>query len=81
MKVESGTYEKGDAHISIESGNREIVIKSKVIKIYGEEIRRTVEDMTKDIDAKIEVEDFGALDWVLRARLEAAFRKFRGEKE
>ncbi len=81
MKVESGTYEKGDAHISIESGNREIIIESKVLRIYGEEIRKTVEEMTKDIEGKITVEDFGSLDWVLRARLESAIRKFRGEKE
>ena len=81
MKVESGTSEKGDTHVIIESGSGELLIWSKIMKIYGGEIRKTVEEMTKGIDARITVEDFGALDWVIRARLEAALRKFRGEEE
>ena len=79
--VEAGTTEKGDAHIIIEPGEREIIVKSKLERLFGEAIRKTVEEMTNGIDAKITVEDFGALDWVLRARIEAAIRKYRGEEE
>ncbi len=78
--VEAGTREKGDVLVSIEDANgREIVVKSKLQRLYGEAIRRTVEEMTEDVEARIVVEDFGALDWVIRARLEAAVRKYRGE--
>ncbi len=79
--VEAGTSEKGDMRVIIEEGPREIVVKSKLERIYGEAIRRTVEEVTAGLEAKITVEDLGALDWVIRARLEAALRKFRGEGE
>ncbi len=78
--VEAGTHEKGDVFVSIEDGKREVIIKSKLERLYGEAIRDTVEELTRGIEAKIIVEDSGALDWVLRARLEAAIRKYRGEK-
>ena len=78
--VEAGTHEKGDVFVSIEDGKREVIIKSKLERLYGEAIRDTVEELTREIEAKIIVEDLGALDWVLRARLEAAIRKYRGEK-
>ncbi len=79
--IESGTKEKGDVHVSIEKGERDIIVKSKLERLYGEAIRKTVEEMTSGIEARITVEDFGALDWVIRARIEAALRKFRGEEE
>ncbi len=79
--VEAGTVEKGDVRVTIESGEREIVVKSKLERLYGDEIRKTVDEMTSGLDAKITVEDMGALDWVIRARIESAMRKFRGEKE
>ena len=78
--IESGTKEKGDVHVSIEKGERDITVKSKLERLYGEAIRKTVEEMTSGINARITVEDFGALDWVIRARIEAALRKFRGEE-
>ncbi len=80
--VKAGTLEKGDVMVTIEeSGEREIIIKSKLERLYGEAIRKTVEEMTTDIVGKIYVEDMGALDWVIRARIEAAIRKFRGEEQ
>jgi len=78
--VEAGTHEKGDVFVSIEDGKREVIVHSKLERLYGKAIRDTVEELTKGIEAKIVVEDMGALDWVLRARLEAAIRKYRGEK-
>ncbi len=78
--VESGTFEKGDVHVVIEEGEKEIIVKSKLERLYGEAIRRTVEEMTSGLNAKIIVEDQGALDWVIRARIEASLRKFRGEE-
>ena len=77
--VEAGTQEKGDVLVIIEpSKQREIMVESKIMAIYGEAIRKTVEEETAGIVARITVKDYGALDWVLRARLEAAIRKFTG---
>jgi len=79
--VEAGTHEKGDVWVKIEpSEHREIAVKSKLERLYGNAVRNTVESMTSDIKAKIQVEDNGALDWVLRARVESALRKYRGEQ-
>ena len=78
--IEAGTHEKGDVFVSIEEGKREVIVKSKLERLYGDAMRETVEEVTRGIEAKIVVEDLGALDWVLRARLEAAIRKYGGEK-
>jgi citrate lyase subunit gamma (acyl carrier protein) len=79
--IEAGTREKGDALVIIEdSDKREVIVHSKLERLYGKAIKQTVEEMTMEINAKIVVEDFGSLDWVLRARLEAAIRKYGGEK-
>ncbi len=80
--VEAGTHEKGDAWVLIEpSERREVIVKSKLERLYGNAIRETIESMTSNIKAKIVVEDYGALDWVLRARVESALRKYRGEQQ
>jgi len=79
--IEAGMNEKGDVHVTIENGKREIIVKSKLERLYGDAIRKTVEEMTEGVEARIIVEDLGALDWVIRARIEAAIRKFRGEEE
>ncbi len=83
MRVQAGTEEKGDVLVVIEPAKKkEIVIKSKVQAMYGETIKNTVKEMTKNLKkVKVEVSDKGALEWVLRARMEAAMRKYRGEKE
>ncbi len=79
--IEAGTREKGDVLVIIEPDKkREVIVHSKLERLYGKAIRATVEEMTREIEAKITVEDFGALEWVLRARIEAALRKYRGEE-
>ena len=80
--VKAGTSEKGDALVIIEpSEKREVYVESKIMAIYGETIRKTVEEETSGLVARIVVKDFGSLEWVLRARIEAAIRKFRGEEK
>ncbi len=83
MRVQAGTEEKGDVLVVIEPAKKkEIFIKSKVQVMYGEAIKNTVKEMTKNLKkVKVEISDKGALEWVLRARMEAAMRKYRGEKE
>ena len=82
IMISAGTDEKGDVKVVIErSSHREVVVKSKLERMYGAAIRHTVEELTSEIVAKVVVEDRGALDWVIRARLESALRKFGGEEQ
>ncbi len=72
---------RSDCWISVEireSGGLSINVKSKVESMYGESIRKTV---VEELDfygiqnAKVEVEDGGALPFTLMARLETAIKR------
>ncbi len=61
-----------------ESGGIKIELKSKVDAIYGKDIRKTVLDMMSFFDiknARLNIEDSGALPFVHTARLEAAIKQ------
>ncbi len=61
-----------------ESGGIELDLKSKVESMYGDSIRALVVDELAALgvgNAKIEVEDAGALPFVLMARVECAVRR------
>lgn len=64
------------------SGGISLSLKSKVESMYGSAIRSTILDGCARLgiaDAIVAVEDFGALPFVLMARLEAAARRAYGE--
>lgn len=64
-----------------DSGGIQLQLKSKVEAMYGDAIRRQVGHVLADLGvghARVELEDAGALPWVIAARLEAAVRRFRG---
>lgn len=89
MKSENKTAtagQKGDkirsdcfCQIDLKSaGGLEFRIKSKVDVMYGESIRTLATDVVKFFDLKnaiITIEDYGALPFVLAARLETAIRR------
>jgi citrate lyase subunit beta / citryl-CoA lyase len=61
-----------------QAGGIEICLKSKVESMYGDAIRRLVRDELAAFNlrhAKVEIEDAGALPFVIMARLEAAVRR------
>ena len=61
-----------------ESGGREIVIESKVKALFGKSIHKLAEDVLdfyKIENASLKIEDAGALDYVIAARIEAAIKK------
>lgn len=81
----AGTLESSDAFVSLEPHDGEIVIEidSVVQKQFGEDIRRAVEETLRDMQvqaAKVSVVDRGALDCVLRARVETAVLRGREEE-
>ncbi len=76
-----GEKVRSDCWIGLEprtSGGLQIELTSKVEKLYGESIRQLVREMMDFFgiaNARIQVEDFGAVSFVLMARIESAVRK------
>jgi len=72
---------RSDAWVAVEprrDGGLEIDLSSKVLGMYGDRIRALLTEAAAALGlehARIEVDDRGALDWVLAARLEAAARR------
>lgn len=73
----SGTVESSDLMVKIApaDGELDIVIRSEVFKQFGEQIQQVVEETLAKLGVReglIVVEDKGALDCVIRARLQSA---------
>ncbi|MDO4626749.1 MAG: citrate lyase acyl carrier protein [Pasteurellaceae bacterium] len=79
----AGTLESSDALIRIEPANELIIeINSSVGKQFGAAILSTIKEVLDQFEVKqalITVEDKGALDCVLRARLKAALLRATDE--
>jgi len=76
----AGTQESSDLMVKITPahGELEIVIHSEVIKQFGEQIRQVVNDTLRAMNVRqglIIIEDKGALDCVIRARLQSALMR------
>ena len=76
----SGTYESSDIFVTIEPGSNgiEIDLKSSVEKQFGDQIRTVITETLNKIgitDAKVNANDTGALDCVIRARVQGAAYK------
>lgn len=75
-----GDSVRSDCFVSViieDNGGIKIDLKSKVKALYGESIQLLINEMLqffKIRDAKVEIDDQGALPFVIAARLEAAVR-------
>ena len=83
----AGTLESSDLLVKVapsDKGRRDIVIKSEVIRQFGKQINRVVTDTLDRLSVssgEIEIEDKGALDCVIRARVQAAILRGCGSEE
>lgn len=72
----AGTLESNDCLIRLESNyDVEIVLNSPVEYEFGDQIRKVVNDVLKESEidgAKVVIEDRGALDCTIAARLKTA---------
>lgn len=78
----AGTIESSDAYVEIEPGSElSIQIESIVKKQFGDKIEFSVREVLADHDvtsATVRVADRGALDCVIRARVETAIKRCGG---
>ena len=82
----AGTLESSDAQVTIEPGDGTIdrSIHSTVMAQYGRQIRETVLETMERLgvnDARVSVNDRGALDCTIRARVECAVFRACGQTE
>ena len=81
-KAWAGTLESSDAYVEVEpAGEVEIELQSVVQAQFGDAIRAAVEDVLADTgveNATVRIIDRGALECVIRARVEAAVYRGRG---
>lgn len=80
----AGTIEKCDCLVTVSKGEWDIKINlsSKVLYQYGDSIRNTILQTLKKLDVNdvtVDVEDMGAFEYVIVARLEAAI--YRSQKQ
>lgn len=73
----AGTLESSDAQIMVAPGNhgREIELNSTVKKQYGKQILKTIHEVLDNLeveDVVLSIQDQGALDCTIRARVETA---------
>jgi citrate lyase subunit gamma (acyl carrier protein) len=83
-QASAGTMESSDAYVEIEprDSGLDIHIESVVEKQFGEKIEATVRDVLAEFNlenAEVRVVDRGALECVIRARVETAIHRGGGE--
>jgi citrate lyase subunit gamma (acyl carrier protein) len=83
----AGTLESSDVLVKVapnDQGKLDIVIRSEVIKQFGKQIRRVIDDTLSKLEVgegTVIVEDKGALDYAIRARVQAAVLRGAGSEE
>ncbi|MFJ5356972.1 citrate lyase acyl carrier protein [Pectobacterium sp. CHL-2024] len=73
----AGTFESSDLLVKVSpaDGKLTVVINSEVMKQFGHQIKQVVNDTLKELgiqEGTIIVDDKGALDCVIRARVQSA---------
>lgn len=73
----AGTQDKSDIEIIIEPGGNgvELELRSKVMALYGKKIKEVILETLKNLEVdnvKVTASDYGALDCVIKARVECA---------
>ena len=84
QKATAGTLESSDVFVTLEpcESGLKIELDSVVQNQFGQTILQTVQEVLNDLDvqnAKLSIVDRGALDCVIRARVETAVLRGEGE--
>lgn len=83
-RAAAGTLESSDVYVEIEPRDSgiELELDSVVIQQFGDDIRRVANEVLVEqgvTAAKLRLVDRGALDCVIRARVETAILRGKGE--
>ncbi len=83
-RASAGTMESSDVYVEIEPSEKELEIQleSVVLNQFGAAIRRIVREVLKECGvnkAVVRVMDRGALECVIRARVETAVLRGKGD--
>ena len=80
----AGTLESSDVYVKVEPCDAlEISIESVVYNQFADAIRASVEAVLKEMDVesgKVSINDKGAIDCVIQARVETAIKRAGGNK-
>ena len=82
-KATAGSLESSDVQVLVEpnQGGIKLEIESLVFNQFGEEIERTVRQVLDDFkvsNINIQINDKGAVDYVIKARVETALKRAEG---
>ena len=80
----AGTLESSDAYVQVEPNEAgiEIVLESVVLTQFGDDIKASVMEVLAENEvknAKVSVNDRGAIDCTIRARVETALKRAQGD--
>ena len=80
----AGTLESSDAYVQVEPNEAgiEIVLESVVPTQFGDDIKASVMEVLAEnevTNAKVSVNDRGAIDCTIRARVETALKRAQGD--
>ena len=83
-RASAGTMESSDAYVEIEPAeDLQLQLESVVLGQFGEAIEAVVRDVLQEQGvekASVRIVDRGALECVLRARVETAVKRGKGEQ-
>ena len=78
----AGTMESSDVYVEIKpASDIAVQIESVVAQQFGEEIERVVRQVLEENGAHVSLNDKGAVECVIRARVETAIRRGEGERD
>ena len=86
LSASAGTMESSDAYVEIEPGTDgvKLQLESVVMGQFGEAIEKAVRNVLQELDVKnanVRVVDRGALECVIRARVETAVLRGKGDAQ
>jgi len=79
--AKAGTLESNDIYVMImpnENNGIELELESIVIKQFGDEIKKVIFNTLNELEVKnalLKVQDKGALDYTIKARIETAVKR------
>ena len=86
LRASAGTMESSDAYVEIEPGTEgvKLQLESVVMGQFGEAIEKAVRNVLQELsveNANVRVVDRGALECVIRARVETAVLRGKGDAQ